>query len=170
MELYKSKLSFDNVKLLDEINLYYDTSSVSNDNVKMESYNTDVSKFNRLKYFNEEVLSVFDGIEFDNIFLFFAQPNGGLFWHKDGGSHYRRFIMPVVSNEKCINHFKLNDKEYQMRFTDGVVHWFDSQAIEHNVVNTGETTRVAFLFDVVYDESKFQNILKNSFDKHIVFE
>ena len=51
MELYKSKLSFDSIKLLDEINLYYDTSSVSNDNVKMESYNTDLSKFSKLNLY-----------------------------------------------------------------------------------------------------------------------
>lgn len=170
MELYKSNLTFDNKQLINEINRYYDTSSVSNDNVKMESYNTDVSRFSRLQYFNENVLPVFEGIEFDNIFLFFAQPTGGLFWHKDGGNHYRRFIMPVVSNEKCINHFRIKEVEYQMRFTDGVVHWFDSQTIEHNVVNTGETTRIAFLFDVKYDEVKFQNILEKGFVKHIVFE
>lgn len=170
MELYKSNLTFDNKQLINEINRYYDTSSVSNDNVKMESYNTDVSRFSRLQYFNENVLPVFEGIEFDNIFLFFAQPTGGLFWHKDGGNHYRRFIMPVVSNEKCINHFRIEEVEYQMRFTDGVVHWFDSQTIEHNVVNTGETTRIAFLFDVKYDEVKFQNILEKGFVKHIVFE
>jgi len=170
MELYKSNLTFDNKELINEINRYYDTSSVSNDNVKMESYNTDVSRFSKLQYFNENVLPVFEGIEFDNIFLFFAQPTGGLFWHKDGGNHYRRFIMPVVSNEKCINHFRIKEVEYQMRFTDGVVHWFDSQTIEHNVVNTGETTRIAFLFDVKYDEVKFQNILEKGFVKHIVFE
>ena len=170
MELYKSKLQFDSNELINEINLYYDTSSVSNDNVKMESYNTDVTKFSRLKYFNEKVLPIFDGVEFDNIFLFFAQPSGGLFWHKDGGYEYRRFILPVVSNEKCINHFKINEVEHQIRFTDGVVHWFDSQKIEHNVINSGDTTRVTFLFDVIYDEAKFKNILENSFDKHIVFD
>lgn len=170
MELYKSKLTFDSNEMIGEINRYYDTSSVSNDNLKMESFNTDVSRFGRLKYFHENVLPIFDGVEFDNIFLFFAQPDGRLFWHKDGGHEYRRFIMPVVSNENCINHFKLNDIEHQMRFTDGVVHWFDSQRIEHTIINGGDTTRVAFLFDVKYEEVKFQNILKNSFDKHTVFE
>ena len=170
MELYKSKLTFDSNQLLNEINHYYDTSSVSNDNIKMESFDTDLSRFSRLTYFTENVLPIFDGIEFDNIFLFFAQPDGGLFWHKDGGNHYRRFIMPVVSNEKCINHFKINETEYKTKFEDGVVHWFDSQAIEHNVVNSGNSTRVAFLFDVKYNEDGFNNILKNSFDKHIVFE
>jgi len=169
MELYKSKLNFDTGKLIDEINLCFDTSSVSNDNLKMESFNTDKSRFGGLKYFYENVLPIFYGVEFDNIFLFFAQPNGRLFWHKDGGYEYRRFIMPVVSNENCINYFKLNDIEHQMRFTDGVVHWFDSQKIEHTVVNGGNTTRVAFLFDVVYSEDKVRNTLENSFDKHIVF-
>ncbi len=169
MELYKSKVQFDSNELINEINLYYDTSSVSNDNVKMESYDTDVTKFSRLKYFNEFVLPIFDGVEFDNIFLFFAQPSGGLFWHKDGGHQYRRFILPVVSNEKCINHFRIDEVEHQMRFTDGVIHWFDSQKIEHNVINNGDTTRVTFLFDVIYNEDKFKNILQNSFDKHIVF-
>lgn len=169
MELYKSKLQFDSNELINEINLYYDTSSVSNDNVKMESYDTDVTKFSRLKYFNEAVLPIFDGVEFDNIFLFFAQPSGGLFWHKDGGHQYRRFILPVVSNEKCINHFRIDEVEHQMRFTDGVIHWFDSQKIEHNVINNGDTTRVTFLFDVIYNEDTFKNILQNSFDKHIVF-
>ena len=170
MELYKSKITFDSNELINEINLYYDTSSVSNDNLKMESFNTDVSRFKKLKYFNETVLPIFEDVEFDNIFLFFAQPTGGLFWHKDGGHEYRRFIMPVVSNEKCINHFKIDDVEHQMRFTDGTIHWFDSQKIEHTVINGGDSTRVAFLFDVIYSEDKFQNILKNSFDKHIVFE
>ncbi len=169
MELYTSKLTFDSNEMINEINRYYDTSSVSNDNLKMESYNTDVTKFSRLKYFNETVLPIFDGVEFDNIFLFFAQPSGGLFWHKDGGHEYRRFILPVVSNEKCINHFRIDEVEHQMRFTDGVVHWFDSQRIEHNVINNGDTTRVTFLFDVIYNEDKFKNILQNSFDKHIVF-
>jgi hypothetical protein len=169
MELYTSKLTFDSNEMINEINRYYDTSSVSNDNLKMESYNTDVTKFSRLKYFNEKVLPIFDGVEFDNIFLFFAQPSGGLFWHKDGGHEYRRFILPVVSNEKCINHFRIDEVEHQMRFTDGVVHWFDSQRIEHNVINNGDTTRVTFLFDVIYNEDKFKNILQNSFDKHIVF-
>lgn len=170
MELYKSKLNFDSEELIKEINLYYHTSSVSNDNVKMESYDTDVTKFSRLKYFNNQVLPLFDGIEFDNIFLFFAQPSGGLHWHKDGGHEYRRFIMPVVSNDKCMNHFRINDEEYQMKFEDGVVHWFDSQRIEHNVINNGDSTRVAFLFDVVYSEDKFSNILENSFNKYDVFE
>ncbi len=169
MELYTSKLTFDSNEMINEINRYYDTSSVSNDNLKMESYNTDVTKFSRLKYFNEKVLPIFDGVEFDNIFLFFAQPSGGLFWHKDGGHEYRRFILPVISNEKCINHFRIDEVEHQMRFTDGVVHWFDSQRIEHNVINNGDTTRVTFLFDVIYNEDKFKNILQNSFDKHIVF-
>jgi hypothetical protein len=169
MELYTSKLTFDSNEMINEINRYYDTSSVSNDNLKMESYNTDVTKFSRLKYFNEAVLPIFDGVEFDNIFLFFAQPSGGLFWHKDGGHEYRRFILPVISNEKCINHFRIDEVEHQMRFTDGVVHWFDSQKIEHNVINNGDTTRVTFLFDVIYNEDKFKNILQNSFDKHIVF-
>ncbi len=169
MELYTSKLTFDSNEMINEINRYYDTSSVSNDNLKMESYNTDVTKFSRLKYFNETVLPIFDGVEFDNIFLFFAQPSGGLFWHKDGGHEYRRFILPVISNEKCINHFRIDEVEHQMRFTDGVVHWFDSQKIEHNVINNGDTTRVTFLFDVIYNEDKFKNILQNSFDKHIVF-
>ena len=52
MELYKSKLTFDSDELLGEINRYYDTSSVSNDNLKMESLDTDVSRFSRLKYFH----------------------------------------------------------------------------------------------------------------------
>lgn len=170
MELYKSNLTFDSDELIKEINLYYDTSSVSNDNLKMESFNTDVSRFGRLKYFHENVLPIFNGVEFDNIFLFFAQPDGRLFWHKDGGHEYRRFIMPVVSNEKCINHFKLNDVEHQMRFTDGAVHWFDSQRIEHTIINGGDTTRVAFLFDVLYSEDSFKNILEKNFTNHIVFE
>lgn len=170
MELYKSKLTFDSDELLNEINRYYDTSSVSNDNLKMESFDTDVSRFSRLKYFHNEVLPIFSGVEFDNIFLFFAQPDGGLFWHKDGGYEYRRFIMPVISNAECINHFKLNEVEHQIKFEDGVVHWFDSQRIEHKVINNGNTTRVAFLFDVKYNEVKFNEILKNSFNKHLVFE
>lgn len=170
MELYKSKLIFDSDKLLSEINYYYDTSSVSNDNLKMESYDTDVTKFSRLEYFNKEVLPIFEDIGFDNVYLFFAQPSGGLHWHKDGGSHYRRFIMPVSSNDKCINHFKINEVEYQTKFEDGIVHWFDSQQIEHNVINSGDSTRVAFLFDIIYSKDRFENILKNSFHKHIVFE
>ena len=38
MELYTSKLSFDTNELINEINLYYDTSSVSNDN--LDVYNS----------------------------------------------------------------------------------------------------------------------------------
>lgn len=170
MELYKSKLIFDSNHLLNEINQYYDTASVSNDNLKMESFDTDITKFSRLKYFNESVLPIFNGVEFDNIFLFFAQPGGGLFWHKDGGHEYRRFIMPVISNEKCINHFKINDIEHQMKFEDGVVNWFDSQKIEHKVINNGTSTRVAFLFDVKYDKHTFDLLLENSFDKNIIFK
>jgi hypothetical protein len=169
MELYTSKLSFDTNELINEINLYYDTSSVSNDNLKMESFDTDVTKFSRLKYFNQNVLSIFEDVKFENIYLFFAQPSGGLHWHKDGGSHYRRFIFPMASNESCINHFKIDDIEHQMRFLDGKVHWFDSQKIEHTIVNNGDTTRVAFLFDVVYSEDSFEKILKNHFDKTEVF-
>lgn len=170
MELYKSNLSFDADRLIKEINLHFDTSSVSNDNLKMENYNGVKSQFDKMVYFNESVLPIFEGAEIDNIFLFFAQPTGGLYWHKDGGHEYRRFIFPIVSNEKCINHFKINEVEYQMRFTDGVIHWFDSQQIEHTVINGGETTRVAFLFDIKYTADKFNQILEKNFTKEDIFE
>ena len=84
MELYKSKLTFDSNQLLNEINHYYDTSSVSNDNIKMESFDTDLSRFSRLTYFTENVLPIFDGIEFDNIFLFSRNLMGDFFGIKMG--------------------------------------------------------------------------------------
>lgn len=170
MELYKSKLEFDVDILISEINQNFQTGSVSNDNLKMENYQGTKTQFDRMKYFNESVLPIFEGCEFDNIFLFFAQPEGGLYWHKDGGSHYRRFIFPIVSNEECINWFKLNDVEHSTKLKNGTIHWFDSQQIEHTIVNKGNSTRVAFLFDVMYDEQKFSKLLENNFIKTNIFE
>jgi hypothetical protein len=170
MELYKSKLEFNTDILISEINANFNTGSVSNDNLKMENYQGAKHQFDKMEYFNKEILSIFEGFEFDNIFLFFAQPTGGLYWHKDGGSHYRRFIFPIVSNEKCINHFKIDEVEHSMRFTDGTIHWFDSQKIEHTVINSGDTTRVAFLFDVLYKKDEFEKLLEKSFNKTHIFE
>lgn len=170
MELYKSKLEFDADIMISEINQHFQTGSISNDNLKMENYQGTKPQFDKLDYFNKNVLPIFEGCEFDNIFLFFAQPSGQLFWHKDGGSHYRRFIFPIVSNEDCINWFKLNDKEYSTKLNNGTIHWFDSQKIEHTIVNGGSDTRVAFLFDVMYDEEKFSNLLEKNFIKTDIFE
>ena len=170
MELYKSKLEFDTDILISEINRNFDTGSVSNDNLKMENYQGVKHQFDKLEYFNKNVLPIFEGCEFDNIFLFFAQPTGGLYWHKDGGSHYRRFIFPIVSNEECINWFKINDEEHSIRFNNGPIYWFDSQQIEHTIVNKGNSTRVAFLFDVMYDNEKFSKLLENNFIKTNIFE
>jgi hypothetical protein len=170
MELYKSKLEFDTDLLMSEINQNFQTGSISNDNLKMENYQGTKTQFDKMRYFNESILPIFEGCEFDNIFLFFAQPTGGLYWHKDGGSHYRRFIFPIVSNEDCINYFKIDDVEYSTRFQNGIIHWFDSQQIEHTIVNNGNSTRVAFLFDVLYTPDGFQRILEKSFNKTHIFE
>lgn len=170
MELFKSKIEFDTDLMISEINQHFYTGSVSNDNLKMENNHQSNIQFSRLKYFNESVLPIFEGCEFENIFLFFAQPSGGLFWHKDGGNHYRRFIFPISSNSECVNWFKINDKEESMIYDNGFIYWFDTQNIEHTVVNNGNSTRVAFLFDVIYEEDKFKNILDNNFDKHEVFD
>ena len=169
MELYTSKIVFDTDLLLKEINQNFDTSSVSNDNLKMENYEGSKTQYHIMSYFMGTVLPTFQDMEIENIFLFFAQPTGQLFWHKDGGHEYRRFIMPVVSNEECINWFKINDEEKSMRLTDGVINWFDSQKIEHTVINGGNTTRVAFLFDMKYEPLKFSKVLDENFNKTEVF-
>ena len=75
---YKSKLEFDTDLLISEINQNFQTGSVSNDNLKMENYEGTKTQFDKMKYFNEVVLPIFEGCKFDNIFLFFAQPEGGL--------------------------------------------------------------------------------------------
>jgi hypothetical protein len=170
MELYTSKLSFDTNLLLNEIKQQYDTSSISEQTPTVTMHNLD-SRYQlpKLKLFNEIVLPTFDGLEIDNIFLFFTHSSGKLDWHKDGGHEYRRFIFPIISNEECINWFKINDEEHSMKFTDGVIHWFDSQRIEHTVINGGTTTRVAYLFDMKYDPNKFSNVLSEKFNKNEVF-
>ena len=170
MELYTSKLSFDTNLLLNEIKQQYDTSLVIKETPTVTMNNLD-SRYQlpRLKLFNEIVLPIFDGLEIDNIFLFFAHSSGKLDWHKDGGYEYRRFIFPIVSNEDCINWFKIDDVEHSMRFTDGVIYWFDSQRIVHTVINGGNTTRVAYLLDMKYDSNKFSNVLSEKFDKNEVF-
>ncbi len=169
MELFKSKITFDTDLLMKEINQHFDTGSVSNDNLKMENYEGMKIQFDKLEYFNQNVINQFGDLKIDNIFLFFAQPTGQLYWHKDGGNEYRRFIMPISSNDGCINWFKIDDTEHSMRFTDGVIHWFDSQRIEHTVINGGNTTRVAFLFDMKFDNLEFQKVLDNNFDRHDLF-
>jgi hypothetical protein len=170
MELYTSKIKFDSELLLKEIKGQYDTSSISEHTPTVTMHNLDKNyQLPKLKTFNELVLPVFDGLEIDNIFLFFTHPSGKLDWHKDGGHEYRRFIFPIVSNENCINWFKIDEVEYSTRFEDGRIQWFDSQMIEHNVVNTGDTIRVAYLLDMKWDSVNMKKVLENSFDMHNLF-
>ena len=169
MELYTSKIIFDTDLMIREINQNFDTGSVSNDNLKMENYEGMRPNFDKLQYFNQHVLPQFGELKIDNIFLFFAQPSGQLFWHKDGGHEYRRFILPISSNDECINWFRIKDIEHKTKFKDGVIHWFDSQKIEHTVINGGNTTRVAFLFDMKYESEEFNSVLSKNFDNNEVF-
>jgi hypothetical protein len=169
MELYTSKIIFDTDLMIKEINQNFDTGSVSNDKLKMENYEGMKPNFDKLHYFNQYVLPQFGELKIDNIFLFFAQPSGQLYWHRDGGHEYRRFILPISSNDECINWFRINDIEYQTKFKDGVIHWFDSQKIEHTVINGGNTTRVAFLFDMKYESEEFNSVLSKNFDNNEVF-
>lgn len=170
MELYTSKITFDSELLLNEIKEQHDTSSISEHTPTVAMHNLDKDyQLPRLRTFNKLVLPIFDGLEIDNIFLFFTHPSGKLDWHRDGGNHYRRFIFPIVSNENCINWFKINDVEYSTRFEDGKIHWFDSQQIEHNVVNTGNTIRVAYLLDMKWNKNMSGKILEEHFDKHNLF-
>ena len=59
--------------------------------------------------------------------------------------------------------------EYNTRFEDGRIHWFDSQRIEHNIVNTGDNIRVAYLLDMKWESSSMKNVLENRFDRHNLF-
>lgn len=170
MELYTSKLSFDTNLLLKEIKQYYDTSSVSEQTPTVTMHNLDlIQQLPKLSVFNEMVLPTFKELEIDNMFLFFTHSSGKLDWHKDGGHEYRRFIFPIISNEECINWVKIEGIEYPIRFIDGNIYWFDSQKIEHTIVNNGDTTRVAFLFDMKYDFNKFTKLLKENFVENKVF-
>ena len=170
MELYTSKTKFDSELLLKEIKEQYDTSSISPQTPNVSMHNLDkLYQLPKLKTFNELVLPLFEGMEIDNIFLFFTHSSGQLNWHKDGGHEYRRFILPIVSNENCINWFRIDEVEYNTKFEDGRIHWFDSQKIEHNIVNTGDTIRVAYLLDMKWEASSMKNVLENSFDRHNLF-
>jgi hypothetical protein len=170
MELYTSKIKFDSDLILKEIKAEYDTSSISPETPNVSMHNLDkVYQLPKLKTFNELVLPLFEGMEIDNIFLFFTHSSGQLNWHKDGGHEYRRFILPIVSNENCINWFRIDEVEYNTKFEDGRIHWFDSQKIEHNIVNTGDTIRVAYLLDMKWEASSMKNVLENRFDKHNLF-
>ena len=170
MELYTSKTKFDSELLLKEIKAQYDTSSISPETPNVSMHNLDkMYQLPRLKVFSELVLPAFEPMEIDNIFLFFTHSSGQLNWHKDGGNEYRRFILPIVSNEQCINWFRIDEVEYNTKFEDGRVHWFDSQKIEHNIVNTGDSIRVAYLLDMNWEANTMETVLKNSFDRHNLF-
>lgn len=170
MELYKSKIKFDSELLLKEVNNNFDTSSISEQTPNVVMNNLDKTyQLPKLKVFTETVLPTFEDMEIDNIFLFFTQPTGKLNWHKDGGHEYRRFILPVISNEECYNLFRIEDKEFSIRFEDGLVHWFDSQMIEHNIINEGNTIRVAYLLDMKWNPTKMKKVLDNNFTVSILF-
>jgi hypothetical protein len=170
MELYTSKIKFDSELLLKEIKSQYDTSSISPETPNVSMHNLDkMYQLPKLKVFSELVLPAFEPMKIDNIFLFFTHSSGQLNWHKDGGNEYRRFILPIVSNEKCINWFRIDDVEYNTRFEDGRVHWFDSQKIEHNIVNTGDSIRVAYLLDMKWEANSMKSVIENSFNRYNLF-
>lgn len=171
MELYKSNLQFDTQLLLKEVNANFDTSSISEQTPNLVMNNLDkVYQLPKLKNFNELVLPTFGDLEIDNIFLFFTHPTGMLNWHKDGGHEYRRFIFPIISNEECYNLFRFNDEEFSIRFEDGFIYWFDSQKVEHNIVNKGNTIRVAYLLDMKWNPLKMKNVLDSNFTVSNLFE
>ena len=73
MELYTSKIKFDSELLLKEIKAEYDTSSISIETPNVSMHNLDkIYQLPKLKTFNELVLPAFEGMEIDNIFLFFT--------------------------------------------------------------------------------------------------
>lgn len=170
MDLYKSKIKFDSELLLKEVNNNFDTGSVSEQTPNVVMNNLDRNfQLPKLKVFNETVLPIFGEMEVDNIFLFFTHPSGQLNWHKDGGHEYRRFIFPIVSNDNCLNLFRINGDEFSIKFEDGVIHWFDSQMVEHNIVNSGDTIRVAYLLDMKWNPTHMTSVLNNMFTKTTLF-
>lgn len=65
-------------------------------------------------------------------------------WHKDETpNEYMRLIIPVITNDECINGFRLDGEyEYEYLPATGGAYWFNGK-IDHNVINGSTKPRYA---------------------------